>query len=146
MPSFINGKLYGQPGVGLYDLTPDQIRDCCCSGLVISSVSFETIGVPDCDIVPQGVPSSGPVYQKDTSIGAATALALGYISDSAYITKCRPTELNPDPATNFCQDKIPVFTLKGVEVLLNGYSFVFEVEDCAIPPVDYLMTIVVGIL
>ena len=145
MIATVNGKLYGKPGVGIYDLSLQQLQDCCC-GLVVSSVSFQTIGSPDCDIIPQGVPTTRSTSKSDTSIKAATELALTYISSSEYVTKCRPTDLNPDPDTNFCQNKIPVFTLISADLLNDGYSFVFEVEDCAIPPVDYLMTIVVSIL
>jgi hypothetical protein len=139
----VNGGIAGKPGVGLYDVSEEAFRACCCKGLRVGSISFVTIGSPDCDIVAQGSPEITCVY-GDNSVDAALSLAIGYIGELNYITKCRPTTLNPDPETNFCQNKIPVFTYKSAEETGSGYSFSFDVEDCGIAPIDYEATITVN--
>lgn len=137
----IGNALAGKPGVGLYDVTPEQLRACCC-GWRVNRISFVTIGQPDCFLQAQGTPDTGCTGGVK-SAESALALALTYIGQLNYITKCNPTALNPDPETNFCQNKIPVFTYREARDTQIGYEFDFDVEDCGIEPVDYLATIIV---
>ena len=139
----IGNSIAGKPGVGLYDVTPEQLESCCC-GWKVDSISFATTGSPDCFLVAQGSPVTTCTGGAKTP-EAALGLAIDYIAALNYITKCNPTTLNPDPETNFCQNKTPVFTYTSASESTTGYEFYFEVEDCGIPPVDYIATVKVGI-
>ena len=136
----VNGGIAGVPGVGLYDISEAQFRECCCKGLIIAGISFVTIGSPDCFLQARGSPTEECIYGDD-SVEAGLALAIQYIADIDYITKCNPTELNPDPETNFCQNKIPTFSYVEARETATGYEFDFEVEDCGIEPIDYIATV-----
>lgn len=135
----IGNALAGKPGVGLYDVTPEQLKACCC-GWRVDRISFVTIGQPDCFLQAQGTPDSGCTGGVAT-VEAALALSIAYIGQLNYITKCRPTALNPDPETNFCQNKIPTFSYVEARQVSTGYEFDFDVEDCGIEPVDYKATV-----
>lgn len=139
----VGDGIAGKPGVGLYDVSAEQLQSCCC-GWRVESLSFVTTGSPDCFLVMQGSPITTCTGGSKTP-EAALELAIGYIAALNYITKCNPTTINPDPETNFCQNKIPVFTYKIARESESGYEFDFDVEDCGIPPVDYIATVKVGI-
>jgi len=132
-----------RPGVGLYDITREQFIDCCCEeGLIVSGISFETIGEPDCFLVQRGQAQSVCV-RGSTSPEAGLEIATDYIDALEYITKCRPTAGSPNPDDNFCQDATPVFSYVDARETDDGYEFDFEVEDCGIEPVDYIATVAV---
>lgn len=136
----VNGGIAGRPGVGLYDISEEQFRQCCCRGLIIAGINFETIGQPDCFLQKRGSPTV-KCFRVDDTPEAALGLAINYIGETSYITKCNPTEENPDPETNFCQNKIPTFSYTTTRETSAGYEIDFEVEDCGIEPVDYIATV-----
>jgi hypothetical protein len=140
--SLINGSLYGIPGVGIYDVSVEELIACCCKGIQVSGISFETIGEPDCFLLQQGSPTTECVY-GDNAEEAALALAIQYIAESDYITKCNPTDETPNPEENFCQNATPEFSYTSAREIENGFEFDFEVEDCGIEPVDYIATVTV---
>lgn len=147
MAIYGNGAaIYGEGGAA-YDITEEAFLDCCCAkGLQVTGISFDTVGSPDCFLEPQGSPET-PCVRGDTSVETALALAINYIGELDYVTKCNPTELNPDPETNFCQNKLPVFTFTsaGGSKASGSWQIYFEVEDCGIPPIDYVATVTVNI-
>lgn len=139
----IGDAFAGRPGIGLYDITTDQFIDCCCGkGLIVSGISFVTIGEPDCFLVRRGEPSVSCI-KGSTLPEAGLEIAVNYIDGLEYITKCRPTEDSPNPDDNFCQDATPVFSYVDARETDDGYEFDFEVEDCGIEPVDYIATVAV---
>lgn len=135
-------RIYFQDGKTLFK--DGGLRQCCCQGLIVSGISFETIGQPDCFLQTQGSPTV-KCFRVDDTPEAALSLAITFIGETSYITKCPDTvdeSGNTIPADeNFCQNKIPTFSYTTTRETSAGYEIDFEVEDCGIEPVDYIATV-----
>lgn len=143
MSIYSNGSaIYGEGGAA-YDISEQAFLDCCCRGLIVSSVSISVTGSPDCNLVQQSSPFVTCTKGR-TDVEGAVTLAQNYINASNYITRCRPTIIFPDPETNFCQNATPEFSLYEITPIENGYIVYFIVEDCGIPPEDAIAAVTVN--
>jgi hypothetical protein len=148
MIATVNGKLYGKPGVGIYDLSLQQLQDCCC-GLKVESVEFELLDPsydPFCLRQATGTPVQGCRPYKLTLAGA-TLLAADYLEESRYIA-IGDTQLGRP--CGFCEGSVYLFFLVGAVETPDGFIITFEAEDCSnadgvgIPPRDYLCTVTIS--
>jgi hypothetical protein len=134
----IGNGLAGEPGKGYYNITQSQFEDCCCRGLIIKSISIEILpgATPVCSIFPSRDIAFTCRPQAQTSAGAVL-VASEFIQQSVYETRC-PT---PD---DFCEKRIPpIFALRQVYDLGNSFRVEYTVEDCGIPPEDFLFIAIV---
>jgi len=143
----IGNSLAGKPGQGLYDVTLEQLQDCCC-GLKVESVEFGLLDPsydPFCLRAARGTPEEG-CRAYSVTIEGATLLAADYLEESRYIAT---GDTQPGRPCGFCEGSIYLFYLVGAEDTGDQFVITFEAEDCSnagatgIPPRDYLCTVTI---
>jgi hypothetical protein len=148
MIATVNGKLYGKPGVGIYDLSLEKIQDCCC-GLKVESVEFGLLDPeydPFCLRQATGTPEGG-CRAYNLTLEGAVLLAADYLEESRYIAT---GDTLPGRPCGFCEGSVYLFFLVGAVETETGFIITFEAEDCSnagatgIPPRDYLCTVTIS--
>jgi hypothetical protein len=144
----VNGVLYGKPGVGVYDLTLEQLQECCC-GLKVLSVDFRLLDAsydPFCFRAATRTPREGCREYAQT-LNGAVLLAVDFLAESRYIAI---GDTKPGRPCGFCQGSVYLFFLTGAVETEDGFLIRFEAEDCSnagpqgIPPRDYSCVVTVS--
>ena len=153
MIATVNGKLYGKPGAGIYNLSLDQLQDCCC-GLKVESVEFELLpgSNPCCNRVERGSPERG-CRPYDLTLAGATLLAFDHLEELDVRSSGDRLGVTPQcpRGCGFCENATFAYFLTGAVETDAGFVVTFEAEDCIQPPNapngisprDYLCTVTI---
>lgn len=149
----IGNGLAGKPGQGYFNVTAQQLVNCCCAGLKVDSVSFQdTNSVICCNRVQSGTPRGGcRLYAQN--IDGALLLAVDHLNQARFIASGnRGATIGPCASgCGICEGSIFTYALTYARQEGETFVFKFEVEDCGnvnngagIPPKDYECTVIVS--
>ena len=155
----IGNGLAGKPGAGYFNVTRQQLVNCCCEGLRVDSVDFRDINpVICCNRVQSGTPRGGcRLYAQN--IDGALLLAVDHLNQARFISSgnrpcsalCEEDGRLVPCSCGVCEGSVFVYSLTYAKQEGDTFIFKFEVEDCdnaevvgGIPPKDYECTVIVS--
>ena len=149
----IGNGLAGKPGAGYFNVTRQQLVNCCCGGLKVDSVDFRDINPVICCNRVQSGTSRGGCRRYAQNIDGALLLAVDHLNQARFISSGdRGNRVGPCiNGCGVCEGSVFVYSLTYAKQEGDTFIFKFEVEDCdnaevvgGIPPKDYECTVIVS--